>query len=292
VKIILFAALVSLTPPEAVSDAEQLLKVVSYDRNLKARTPEGLRFLILFSPELEASREGALSFQKDLQSLARSELAPASSETLPFKSEAELYRELVARKISALYVSDGLGAALPEVVRAAEDTGVMTLARNAGDVERGLVVGILDKGGAKKIVVNMAAADRTGVDLDPAVRQVAQRAGGGGSEPERPGLAEALSRYRSAIESKDMTALRSLWPSLSNEEAKRVEASMSAVRSQQVFLALLRIESDGGRFKARVRRSDHLVTREGQKLVSGRLIEIFFTQSGDGAWIIDSMGSV
>jgi hypothetical protein len=89
-----------------------------------------------------------------------------------------------------------------------------------------------------------------------------------------------------------MAALRSLWPALSDDEAKRVEASMVAVRSQQVFLALLRIEDQGGRFKVRVRRSDHLVTREGEKLISGRLIEIVFARSADGAWLIDSMGIV
>ncbi len=291
---ILFAALLLLTPPEEVSDAEQMLKVVSYDRNLNARTPDGLRLLILFATEAEASKNRAAGFQKEVAALTRgrSELAPAATEMAPFGGEAELRGFLVSKKISVVYVSEGFGAALPEVVRAAEDAGVMTLAGDPQDVERGLAVGILRQEGARKIVVNMGAAERSGVDLDPAVRQVAQRAGGGASEPERRSLAETLVRYRSAIEQKDMAALRALWPALSDDEAKRVEASMTAVRSQQVFLALLRIEEAGGRLKARVRRSDHLVTREGEKLVSGRLIEIVFARSVDGAWLIDSMGSV
>lgn len=294
VKSILLAGLLFLSPPEELSDAEQLLKVVSYDRNLNARTPDGLRFLILFAPEVEASKNGAAGFQKELAALTRerSELAPASTEMLPFAGEAELRRVLVTKKISAVYVSKGFGAALPEVVRAAEDAGVMTLAGDSQDVERGLAVGVLSQGDAKKIFVNMAAAERSGVDFDPAVRQVAQRAGGGAPEPERRSLTETLFRYRNAIEQKDMAALRSLWPGLSDDEAKKVEASMAAVRSQQVFLALLRIEAEGPRFRARVRRSDHLVTREGEKLVSGRLIEIVFTRASDGAWVIDSMGSV
>jgi hypothetical protein len=294
VKTILFTALLFLAPPEEASDAQQILKVVSYDRNLNARTADGLRLLILFAPDVEASKNAAAAFQKDVEALTRerSELAPAAAEMLPFASAEELYRALVTRKTSALYVAEGFGAVLPEVVRAAEDAGVMTLAGDPQDVERGLSAGILHQGDARKVVVNMGAAERAGVDLDPAVRQVAQRAGGGASEPERRSLTETLSRYRDAIEQKDMAALRSLWPTLSDDEAKKVEGSMAAVRSQQVFLALLRIESQGARFKARVRRSDHLVTREGQKLVSGRLIEIVFTRSGDGAWIIDSMGSV
>jgi hypothetical protein len=105
-------------------------------------------------------------------------------------------------------------------------------------------------------------------------------------------LTETLLRYGDAIEKKDMAALRALWPGLSEDEAKRVEAAMAAVRSQQVFLALLRIESQSGRMKARVRRTDHLVTREGEKLVSGRLIEVAFARTSDGVWVIDSMGSV
>jgi hypothetical protein len=291
---ILLAVLALLPPTGAVSDAEQLLKVVSYDRNLAARTPDGLRLLILFAPGIEASRNGAALFQKEVATLTRepSELAPAATEMSPFASGADLYRDLVSKKISAVYVAEGFGATLPEVVGAAEDAGVMTLAGSAEDVARGLVAGILRQGDARKIVVNMGAAERSGVDLDPAVRQVAQRAGSGASEPERRSLTETLSRYRSAIEQKDMAALRSLWPALSDDEAKRVEASMAAVRSQQVFLALLRIEDQSGRVKARVRRSDHLVTREGEKLVSGRLIEIVFARSADGVWLIDSMGSV
>jgi hypothetical protein len=294
VKSVLFAALLLPSPPVEVSDTEQLLKVVSYDRNLEARTPDGLRLLILFAPEVEASRNGAAAFQKEVAALTRERgpLAPAATEMLPFVSGAELYRDLVSKKISAVYVSGGFGAALPDVVRAAEDAGVMTLAGSPEDVERGLVAGILHQGDSRKIVVNMGAAERSGVDLHPAVRQVAQRAGGGAPEPERRGLTEILSRYRDAIEKKDMAALRSIWPGLSDYEAKRVKASMADVRSHQVFLALLRIEGQGGRFKARVRRSDHLVTREGEKLVSGRLIEIVFARSVDGAWLIDSMGSV
>jgi len=294
VESILIAALVLLSPPGAVSDAEQLLKVVSYDRNLAARTPDGLRLLILFAPESEASRTGAVDLQKEVAVIVRERgaLAPAATEMLPFASGEALYRDLVAKKISAVYVAEGFGAALADVVRAAEDAGVMTLAGSAEDVERGLVAGILRQGDARKIVVNMGASERSGVDLDPAVRQVAQRAGGVPPEPERSGLTETLARYRNAIEQKDMAALRSLWPALSDDEAKRVQASMAGVRSHQVFLALLRIEGEGGRVKARVRRSDHLLTREGEKVVSGRLIEIVFARSADGTWVIASMGSV
>ncbi len=291
-KSILVAVLLSLAPSDEISDAERILKVVSYDRNLQARTPDGLRLLVLFAPEVDTSRSGAARFHDEVAALTRGRgpLAPAATEMLPFTNEAELYRHFVAKKISAVYVAEGLP--LPDVIRSAEQAGVMTLAGSAPDVERGLVAGILRQGDARKIVVNMSAAERAGVDLDPAVRQVAQRAGGGASEPERRGLTETLTRYRDAIERKDMAALRSLWPGLSEDEAKRVETSMAMVRSQQVFLALLSIEGQGGRVKARVRRSDHLVTRDGEKLVSGRLIEIVFSRSNDGAWVIDSMGTV
>jgi hypothetical protein len=292
VKFILFSLVLFQAPPGDVSDAEQLLKVVSYDRNLPARTPDGLRLLILFDPENEGSRSSAALFRDDLSALGgvRGPLAPASVEMAPFAGEAALYRDLVAKKISAVFVAEGLS--LPEVVRAAEEAGVMTLAGNVADVEKGLVAGIHRQGDARKIVVNMGAAERSGVDLDPAVRQVAQRAASSPPEPERRGLIETLSRYRDAVESKDMAALRALWPGLSADEAKRIQASMATVRSQQVFLALLRIETGSGRVRARVRRVDHLVTPEGEKLVSGRLMEVAFARTDTGLWVIESMGSV
>jgi hypothetical protein len=288
---ILFALWTTLLAADGASQAEQLLKVVAHDRNLEARTPEGLRLAALHDPGDDASRLDAERFVSEVTSILRegANVRLQTVENVPFTNQAELYSFLVTKKISAVYVAPGLSDVLPEVTRASEDAGVMTLAGAIADVERGLAVGL---GDGRKIVVNIGAAERCGVDLDPAVRQVARRVGETSPDPERGRLAETLSRYRNAIETKDIDALRALWPDLSGQEAEKVQASMNGVKAHDVSVALLRIEPDGARIRVRVRRSDRLLTREGKTLVSGRLMEIYFRRSEAGAWVIESMAGV
>jgi hypothetical protein len=288
---LLLALWLSTPLAESASDMEQLLRVVSYDRNLQARNPDGLRLAILHDGSTPPSRNDADRVLAEVEALRRagSKFAPDAAETIRFSGETELYSALVAKKISALYITPGLASSLDQVIRAAENAGVITLSMTVTDVEHGLAVGL---GEGRKVVVNIGAAERCGVDLDPVVRQVAQRVGMVSPDPERAHLTETLSGYRVAIENKDVEALKALWPGLTGQEAAKVKASMSAVRTHNVALALLRIEEEGGQLRVRVRRADRLVTREGEKLVSGRLMEIRFRRSEAGAWVIDSMAGV
>jgi hypothetical protein len=288
---LLSVLLASLLAADGASEAEQLLRVVGYDRNLDARTPDGLRVAVLHDPNVEASRLDAERFVAEAALILRegSNAKPATIEKVAYSSEVDLYSFLVSKKISVLYVASGLTTVLEPVIRASEDAGVMTLAGQVEDVESGLAVGLAE---GRKVVVNIGASERCGVDLDPAVRQVARRVGDVSPDPERTRLSETLGRYRDAIESKDIEALKALWPDLSSQEAAKVQASMNGLRSHDVSLALLRIEPDGGRLRVRVRRADRLQTREGETLVSGRLMEIVFRRSDAGGWVIDSMAGV
>ena len=71
--------------------------------------------------------------------------------------------------------------------------------------------------------------------------------------------------------------------------AHAIVASFKMARSHTIFFAVLRIDHRGEKARARVRRTDKLVTRDGQTVTAGTLIEISFSKVGDGAWQIDSM---
>lgn len=174
-------------------------------------------------------------------------------------------------------------ANLASIVRACEAAGVLTLADSFGDVEQGLVIGLKLENDSKKLVVNMAAAERAGVNFDAAVRQVAFRVGGAPDTAGRDEVKLTLGRYGEAILERDLDALRGVWPALAGDDEKRIVTSFKMARSHKVSFAILQVEDQGDKARARVRRADKLVTRDGQTVVAGTIVDISFQKGGDGA---------
>jgi hypothetical protein len=278
------ALVVALAGTEGTADT--LLRAVGHDKNLEARTPEGLRLGVVFDPTSELSRKDAEAFADEARSAPS--MAPDWVELIPFTDGRNLYAFSRKHQVSILYIATGLSAKLPAIVRVAEAAGLLTLAGVAADVENGLALGLISLEGTRKLVVNFAAADRAGVHFDGAVRQVARRVGEAPSTRDRQGAEQALASYAAAIEEADLAALRLVWPALDGDEEKRVQASFKMTRSQQVHLALLEIESDADEWRARVRRTDKLVTKDGKTATAGTVVEVRFTVVR-GAWKIISM---
>ena len=180
--------------------------------------------------------------------------------------ELLLYKWTRTHLVSALYVPAGMEENVRSIVTASEAAGVFTLAGSPIDVERGLVIGLRVSAGSKKLVVNMAAAERAGVDFDAVVRQVALRRGNTPAKKDRDELRQTLVRYTEAIQERDLDAPRGVWPALEGDDEKRIVASFKMARSHTIFFAVLRIEHQGEKAQARVRRTDKLVTRDGQRL--------------------------
>ena len=283
-----------VAPPPASTDVtETLLRAAAYDRNLAARTPEGFRLGVVFDADLPESKTAAEQFAAEANSLKAtgSEFAPEWVELVAVDNAAQLYQWTLTHHVSALYVPAGMEANVRSIVTASEAAGVFTLAGSPTDVERGLVIGLRVNEGAKKLVVNMAAAERAGVDFDTVVRQIALRVGDPPAKKDRVELRQTLVRYTEAIQERDLEALRDVWPALEGDDEKRIAASFKMTRSHSVFFALLRIELQGEKAQARVRRTDKLVTRDGQTITAGAVIEISFSKVKNGAWQIDSMAN-
>jgi len=289
----LLRALVVTVPAADVDSTETLLRAAAYDRNLEARTPEGFRLGVAFDPEGPASKESAEGFAAAASVLKAtgSELAPVWVELVAVNDASQLYRWMKEHHVSALYVPAEMGPKVPSIVSASEAAGVFTIAGSPAAVEDGLVVGVRVSDGSKKLVVNMAAAERCGVDFDAVVRQVAQRVGDAPARGERDQLRDALARYSEAIQAHDLDALRSVWPALKGNEEKRIVASFEMARSHTISFALLRIDNRGDHVSARVRRVDRLVTRDGQEVHAGSVVDISFSKVDDGSWQIDAMAN-
>jgi hypothetical protein len=287
--LILLIALAA-APSQNSETTETLLRAAAYDKNLEARTPEGLRLGVVFDPGIPDAQESAEQFVK-LAAAIDSEFAPAWVELVAFESESQLYTWHKEHHVSVLFVPTGMGATLDSIVRACEAAGVLTIADSFTDVEKGLVIGLRFDDGSKKLVVNMAAAERAGVDFDASVRQVAARVGGAPDSAGRDEVAHTLDRYGTAIQERDLDALRGVWPALEGDEEKRIVSSFKMARAHRISFAILQVEDQGTKARARVRRADKLVTRDGQTIVAGTIVEISFQKQGDGGWVIDSMAN-
>lgn len=288
--LLLLLLALATAPAQTSETTKTLLRAAAYDNNLEARTPEGLRLGVVFDPGAADSKTSAEEFAKQASALD-SEFAPAWVELVAFEGESQLYTWEKENHVSVLFVPAGMEGSLASVVRACEAAGVMTLADSVADVEQGLVIGLKLAGDSKKLVVNMAAAERAGVDFDATVRQVASRVGGAPETAGRDEVEQTLGRYGEAIQERDLDALRGVWPALAGADEKRIVTSFKMARSHKVSFAILHVEDQGGKPRARVRRADKLVTRDGQTIVAGTIVDISFQKGGDGAWVIDSMAT-
>jgi hypothetical protein len=286
----LFILALLTAPPAGTDVTETLLRAAAYDRNLEARTPEGFRLGVVFDPDSPKSKAEAERFAVEANAVkaSESEFAPEWVELVAVDNAAQLYKWTRTHHVSALYIPAGMETHVPMIVTVSEAAGVFTLAGSHTDVERGLVIGLRVSDGAKKLVANMAAAERAGVDFDAVVRQIAQRVGDAPAKENRGELGQTLARYSEAIRDRDLDALRDVWPTLKGDDEKRIVSSFKMTRSHTVFFAVLRIENRGDTARARVRRADKIVTRDGQTVTAGTLLEISFFKVG-GGWQIDSM---
>jgi len=102
-------------------------------------------------------------------------------------------------------------------------------------------------------------------------------------------IRRVVAAYARTINSKDLDALRSLRPSLSGEEQRRLEESFKAMSSQRVEITVVSIEHRASNTLVTVRRRD-TVTAGGRAQALDHQQTMTLIRSGAG-WIISEVGS-
>ena len=97
-----------------------------------------------------------------------------------------------------------------------------------------------------------------------------------------------LQRYDSALEQRDVAALKAIWPGLSGGQQSAIETEFSNARSISVDLVGPRIQVTGQTATVVVRRVYQLRTRDNQQLRSETITTLTLRQSGT-AWHIESV---
>ena len=97
-----------------------------------------------------------------------------------------------------------------------------------------------------------------------------------------------LARYRAALESRDIGALKRIWPTLSGRQEEALRTEFEHARAIAVGLDNVDIRPANGRATVICRRNYSVTTADGQTLRTATTM--FMTLTGrDGAWSIDTI---
>ncbi len=177
---VLMLASLALTPAVAQTRASPtamaalVLRVLSYDRTLRARAPQGrVRVLAVYRPSVAGEREGCEAMARAIGMLGRSvKVSGMNTDATahPFSSGASL--TAAARGFQAVYVCGALDASVSAVAETARALSLLTMTSREEDVHAGLAVAIVSEP-RLHLVVNVTAAAAEGAGLDPALLRIA-----------------------------------------------------------------------------------------------------------------------
>jgi len=155
-----------------------LLRMLAYDRNLKARAGNELRIAVVFRPGVGASereRDALLLAIEEIRGRAVVAGLPVRATPLAYRDAADLRVRLAESGPVALYACVGLEEAARDLAGAARERSVLAVGGTREQAARGFAVALVDRGERAGLLVNARAAAGQGADLDPALLSVAER---------------------------------------------------------------------------------------------------------------------
>jgi hypothetical protein len=145
--------------------AELVAKVASYDRNLAARAGDRVHVLIIVNAKNDASNSFAKHITSALGGVDKIGGLPHDETTAPFGGAKALADTCRAKRIAIVYLAPGLGDEVAGIRTALEGVNVLSVAADAGEVAKGIVLGFDLVSGKPKIVVHLGQAKRQDVSF-------------------------------------------------------------------------------------------------------------------------------
>jgi hypothetical protein len=180
---LLLAALLGEAAPARADDlsprrqALLVLRVLVYDRNLKARARDAVRVAIVFRAGDRRSEEQGEEMAAAMTEVAQQVVAaglPVEVLAVPYRDAADFEARLEAAAPTCLYVCDALQPVVKVIARAARQRAALAATSSREMVKAGLALGVVRSGLRWLLLVNMAAAREQGVDLDAELLGIAE----------------------------------------------------------------------------------------------------------------------
>jgi len=162
-----------VVPPEL--QATILVRMLGYDRSLKPRTGNTVVLGILYKASDKASTQTYNDMVRAFKSIESQTVQgmPVRISSLPYKDAAGLAEWMIKDGVVALYIAPGLAAELEAIRSVCQQKKIVSMSPVRAFVEQGVAVGVVVKGDSPRILVNRAAAESLGMDLDSKLLQLA-----------------------------------------------------------------------------------------------------------------------
>jgi hypothetical protein len=108
------------------------------------------------------------------------------------------------------------------------------------------------------------------------------------SAADEPAIRKVIDDYVRAIENKDLTLFRSIYPNLSSQEERRVKDWFTVVTSQRVSFAILSIQPQGDEASVVLRRQDTIDVGRRQPTTMEHQQTLRMARA-NGSWVIVSI---
>jgi hypothetical protein len=157
-----------------------ILRILSYDHNLKKRAGQRVTVLVLYRAQDQSSLRVRDEVVESLTQVQRIKVAglPISVQSAPFGDVHGLDARLSTTRPSAIFVCPGLESDIGAISAATRRGGVLSFSTSEIDVKRGLSVGILLAAQKHRILINVPAARAEGSRFDAGLLQLATLIGG------------------------------------------------------------------------------------------------------------------
>jgi hypothetical protein len=149
---------------------ELLLKVASYDKNLKQRARDRVRVAVLSRQDDPDSGRSAAQALKALSEVDAIDGMPLDRLSTTYTDAAALARFIHEGNVAILYVTPGFrDSDIEAIARALDGVSVLSAGALAKYTPSGMVLGFDLVGGKPKLIVNLGRARRQKVELSSSV---------------------------------------------------------------------------------------------------------------------------
>jgi hypothetical protein len=156
--------------------AKLLLKILTYDRNLKERADSAVVVGIVYDAKREDSEKARSKFSKALEPYSGKEVQHllVSHVSLEYVSWSDLSAKIKSNNVSALYVTPGNSGNLKGIIKASRADSILTATGVPKYVEAGVSVAFGSKEKKPQIIINLSSAKAEGVDFSSELLKLAK----------------------------------------------------------------------------------------------------------------------
>ncbi len=152
------------------NQAELLLKAMSYDKNLKKRSGDGIRIAIVHRDAADDATKLVEAFA--LAGKDKVSGLPVNASALPFSNVEDLLKQVDSGGLNVLYVHASTTTALSSIQQVTWGKKLLSVGGSKELVEQGVSLGVYMKKSIPRLAVNQRSAKVEGLDLKPAIKLI------------------------------------------------------------------------------------------------------------------------